>query len=58
MLVTMIAYLLLRLTQEFSFTRLSMQSVCRRIGLNLMRRCDLIDLLSDPSDSINYGKST
>ena len=54
-LTAMIAYLLLRLTQITTPCKLSLQQIARRISLNLTRRCSLLELFSDPPDSIEVN---
>lgn len=50
-LVAMIAYLLLRLTQLNWPNKLSLLQIARRVSLNLMRRCALLELFNDPPDT-------
>uniref|UniRef100_UPI00248EEC04 IS4 family transposase n=1 Tax=Parendozoicomonas sp. Alg238-R29 TaxID=2993446 RepID=UPI00248EEC04 len=54
-LTAMIAYLLLRLAQITTPCKLSLQQIARRISLNLTRRCSLLELFSDPPDSMEVG---
>ena len=47
-LVAMIAYLLLRLTQITSHSKLSLQQIARKVSLNLTSRRSLLELFNDP----------
>lgn len=51
-LTAMIAYLLLRLAQIQTPCKLSLQQIARRISLNLIRRCSLLELFGDPPEKI------
>lgn len=49
-LVAMIAYLLLRLTQIMSHSKLSLQQIARKVSLNLTSRRSLLELFNDPPE--------
>ncbi|OED51036.1 hypothetical protein ACH42_00020, partial [Endozoicomonas sp. (ex Bugula neritina AB1)] len=46
----MIAYLLLRLTQIMSHSKLSLQQIARKVSLNLTSRRSLLELFNDPPE--------
>ena len=48
----MIAYLLLKLAQITTHTKLSLQQIARRISLNVTSRCSLLELFSGPPEKI------
>ena len=49
-LSAMIAYLLLKLAQITTHTKLSLQQITRRVSLSLTSRCSLLELFSDPPE--------
>ncbi|MGI9273599.1 MAG: hypothetical protein ACR2PT_01895 [Endozoicomonas sp.] len=51
-LTAMIAYLLLRLAQITTYSKLSLQQIARKISLNLTSRRPLLELFNDPPGRI------
>ncbi len=49
-LVAMIAYLLLRLTQIATHSKLSLRQIARKVSLNLTSRRSLLELFNDPPE--------